>query len=380
MYGNNQSEAQMWQQKLSQVRQAPLATSHNVPQGGPGIQGQILSGLTSSLAGGPLAGFGQVASMFFNEGGQVPPQLMEMLQQAPPEVQQAVQAFLQGQIGPEELAQVLQQAGIPPEMIQQVMGMIQQASQGAPQEAPQGPPQGLNRGGKAQPSLAEQINWGGKYDKPKKDGPKRSWYDPRGWVNKNDGGMIGHNPDTFIDGKIASVHYPTPGTPQNTAVSLNKGGPISINPANKGQFTNRAQSAGMGTQEYARKVMSSPEGEYSPQVRRQANFARNASKWNSGGYIMGQPHQMSTTGYNDGGRVPYSSTLPRGPLTLNRGGSAQMYNDGGEVDIVMQESSSPVKSIKQKAKRGHNEDSVEISFDTAVPPMSEMAMKGLGIV
>jgi len=56
-------------------------------------------------------------------------------------------------------------------------------------------------------------------------------------------------------------------------------GGIYINPANKGKFTAKANRAGMGVQEFAGKVLGAPEGRYSASTRKQANFARNASKW-----------------------------------------------------------------------------------------------------
>jgi len=56
-------------------------------------------------------------------------------------------------------------------------------------------------------------------------------------------------------------------------------GGIYINPANKGKFTAKAKRAGMGVQEFAGKVLGAPEGRYSASTRKQANFARNASKW-----------------------------------------------------------------------------------------------------
>lgn len=62
------------------------------------------------------------------------------------------------------------------------------------------------------------------------------------------------------------------------AVYRNEGGPM-INPAHKGKFTAKAQSAGEGVQEYARKVLAAPEGRYDPATRKQANFARNAAAW-----------------------------------------------------------------------------------------------------
>lgn len=72
-------------------------------------------------------------------------------------------------------------------------------------------------------------------------------------------------------------------------ISKMKRGGISINPANKGKFTAKAKQAGMGVQAFASKVLSAPEGRYSPATRRQANFARNAADWKKqgGGMIEG---------------------------------------------------------------------------------------------
>ena len=72
-------------------------------------------------------------------------------------------------------------------------------------------------------------------------------------------------------------------------------GGISINPANKGKFTAKAQAAGMGVQAYASKVLNAPEGKFSASTRKQANFARNASKWKKqdGGLIEGDVIDVS---------------------------------------------------------------------------------------
>ena len=59
-----------------------------------------------------------------------------------------------------------------------------------------------------------------------------------------------------------------------------KGGQIHIKEKNKGKFTAKAKAAGMSVQEFARKVLSDKnKNKYSASTRRQANFARNASKW-----------------------------------------------------------------------------------------------------
>jgi hypothetical protein len=67
-----------------------------------------------------------------------------------------------------------------------------------------------------------------------------------------------------------------------------KNGGIYINPANKGKFTESANRAGMGVQEFARKVLANKEDYSATQVKR-ANFARNAAKWKKqfGGMIEG---------------------------------------------------------------------------------------------
>lgn len=52
---------------------------------------------------------------------------------------------------------------------------------------------------------------------------------------------------------------------------------IHIKPENRGKFTASAKHAGMGVQEYARKVLNDPNA--TPLQRRRANFARNAKKF-----------------------------------------------------------------------------------------------------
>ena len=57
-----------------------------------------------------------------------------------------------------------------------------------------------------------------------------------------------------------------------------RGGKIHIDPSKKGTFTAAASKHGMGVQQFASKVLAHPEN-YSPAMRKKANFARNASKW-----------------------------------------------------------------------------------------------------
>jgi hypothetical protein len=73
-----------------------------------------------------------------------------------------------------------------------------------------------------------------------------------------------------------------------------KQGGIYINPANKGKFTESANRAGMGVQEFARHVLANKEDYSSTQVKR-ANFAHvfGGRNYQDGGYVMGEEYEMS---------------------------------------------------------------------------------------
>lgn len=53
---------------------------------------------------------------------------------------------------------------------------------------------------------------------------------------------------------------------------------IKIKPANKGKFTAKAKKAGKSVQAMAASVLKKG-SKASPATKKQANFARNASKW-----------------------------------------------------------------------------------------------------
>lgn len=59
--------------------------------------------------------------------------------------------------------------------------------------------------------------------------------------------------------------------------SYKKGSKIHIKKENRGKFTAAAKRAGMSVQAYASKVLNDPNA--SPQLKKRANFARNAKKW-----------------------------------------------------------------------------------------------------
>lgn len=57
-----------------------------------------------------------------------------------------------------------------------------------------------------------------------------------------------------------------------------KGNKIHIKKANRGKFTESANRANMGVQEFARHVLANKD-KYSSTLVKRANFARNAAKW-----------------------------------------------------------------------------------------------------
>ena len=114
---------------------------------------------------------------------------------------------------------------------------------------------------------------------------------------------------------------------------LNEGGGIHIKKGNEGKFTAKAKAAGMGVQEYARKVLASDSA--SPETKKQANFARNAAKWhNMGGQIKPMYQKM-------GGMTP-------GPL--------------GMTDMLAAGKGKDVSKVTYKKKGGEIEDVMEISY------------------
>ena len=62
------------------------------------------------------------------------------------------------------------------------------------------------------------------------------------------------------------------------AMAYFKDGGIELDPAKKGTFKAQATRMGLSVQEAAKKILDAPEGKYSPEMRRKANFARNFAK------------------------------------------------------------------------------------------------------
>lgn len=72
----------------------------------------------------------------------------------------------------------------------------------------------------------------------------------------------------------------------NKKNTYSQGGGINIKPSKRGTFTAAATKHNKSIQEFASQVLANPE-DYSPAMRKKANFARNASKWHAHGGPMG---------------------------------------------------------------------------------------------
>ena len=70
-----------------------------------------------------------------------------------------------------------------------------------------------------------------------------------------------------------------------------EGGDIHIKPSKRGTFTAAASRHDMGVQEFASKVLANPD-DYSPAMRKKAQFAKNASRWKHAyGGLMGKLYE-----------------------------------------------------------------------------------------
>lgn len=113
---------------------------------------------------------------------------------------------------------------------------------------------------------------------------------------------------------------------------LFKEGGIMIKKENRGKFTESANRANMGVQEYARHILANKE-DYSPTLIKRANFARNAAKWNAFG------GDLNTYGGTYNGGLEYinnghsHSENPYGgvPMGTDRNGIPNLVEEGETI-------------------------------------------------
>lgn len=95
--------------------------------------------------------------------------------------------------------------------------------------------------------------------------------------------IVGNNGDfNPIDKNIYRALIPlisTYGLYDINKYNYNSGKDIHIKPSKRGTFTKAAKQHGMSVQSFANRVLRNP-SKYSAAMRKKANFARNASKWN----------------------------------------------------------------------------------------------------
>ena len=95
--------------------------------------------------------------------------------------------------------------------------------------------------------------------------------------------IVGNNGDfNPIDKNIYRALIPlisTYGLYDINKYNYNSGKDIRIKPSKRGTFTKAAKQHGMSVQSFANRVLKNP-SKYSAAMRKKANFARNASKWN----------------------------------------------------------------------------------------------------
>lgn len=113
---------------------------------------------------------------------------------------------------------------------------------------------------------------------------------------------------------------------------LFKEGGIMIKKENRGKFTESANRANMGVQEYARHILANKE-DYSPTLIKRANFARNAAKWNAFGgdlNIYGGTYNGGLE-YIDNGGTHEQNPFNGVPMGTDRNGTPNLVEEGETI-------------------------------------------------
>lgn len=114
--------------------------------------------------------------------------------------------------------------------------------------------------------------------------------------------------------------------------SLFKEGGIMIKKENRGKFTESANRANMGVQEYARHILANKE-DYSPTLIKRANFARNAAKWNAFGGDLNTYGGTYNGGleYINNGSTHENNILGGVPMGSDRNGTPNLVEEGETI-------------------------------------------------
>jgi hypothetical protein len=142
----------------------------------------------------------------------------------------------------------------------------------------------------------------------------------------------------YVDNSVLSKFSSTQPQIQNALASRGQfedGGSIHIKKKNRGKFTAAAKRAGMGVQEYARKVLKDPDA--SPTLKKRANFARNAAKWKheDGGEMFGEGSTSELFEFkgpsHENGGIPITY---QGQTAEVEGGETAFIDNEGDLNIL----------------------------------------------
>lgn len=113
---------------------------------------------------------------------------------------------------------------------------------------------------------------------------------------------------------------------------LFKEGGIMIKKENRGKFTESANRANIGVQEYARHILANKE-DYSPTLIKRANFARNAAKWNAFGGDLNTYGGTYNGGleYIDNGGTHEQNPFNGVPMGTDRNGTPNLVEEGETI-------------------------------------------------
>lgn len=113
---------------------------------------------------------------------------------------------------------------------------------------------------------------------------------------------------------------------------LFKEGGIMIKKENRGKFTESANRANMGVQEYARHILANKK-DYSPTLIKRANFARNAAKWNAFGGDLNTYGGTYNGGleYIDNGGTHEQNPFNGVPMGTDRNGTPNLVEEGETI-------------------------------------------------
>lgn len=113
---------------------------------------------------------------------------------------------------------------------------------------------------------------------------------------------------------------------------LFKEGGIMIKKENRGKFTESANRANMGVQEYARHILANKK-DYSPTLIKRANFARNVAKWNAFGGDLNTYGGTYNGGleYIDNGGTHEQNPFNGVPMGTDRNGTPNLVEEGETI-------------------------------------------------